>query len=142
MKGFVVVVSVSHSQFYKLKNVKFNVQYFQENAMDCMHNGNKPSSYRAKKRSVKIHMRKEYSNTVQSSITYISKEAATDIRVILIASYCFKSPETPTKSFCQISPFMRGIASQRLTIVVGLWKSCNQVWNNILLAQLRRSLLQ
>ena len=146
-KGFMVVAGYCARGKLKIhrvgKNVKVNAVYFQEKVMDPIFDQDIPRLYGDDSSKVWIHMDKASSHTARSSLRYYSRKSnETGLHVIPFSDIPVKSPDASPMDFCAFGLLKQGLASKRPTTVEGLWKACQQVWDNIPLPVLQRSLLQ
>ena len=124
-------------------NAKINSAYFQGNVMEPINREDIPSLYGSEALQVWIHVNKASSHTSRSSRSwYTQMEVETQIHVISFTFIPVKSPDASPMDFCGFGLLKRGISTRRPTTLEGLWKVCKEVWQEIPLTILRRSLLQ
>ena len=102
-----------------------------------------PQLYGNDVHKVWIHMDQASSHTARSSLAWYTRMAdVTKIRVIPFSSMPVKSPDASPMDYCGFGLLKQGISKRRPTTVEGLWKLCQEVWQDIPLVFLRKSQLQ
>lgn len=146
-KGFMVVAgycAMGQLTIHRVSSkAKINAQYFQTNVLEPIYNSDIPRLYGNQASKVLIHMDKASSHTARSSVAYYERKfEETGIKVIPFSHVPVKSPDCSPMDFCGFGLLKRGLSSRRPTTVEGLWKVCQEVWYDIPLVTLRKSLMQ
>jgi hypothetical protein len=146
-RGFMVVAGYSYNGKLPIRriepNAKINAAYYQEKVLEPMYRVDIPSLYGSDTRKVGIHQDKASSHTARSTVAYMDRLAAeTGIRAIPFHEIPVKSPDASPMDFCGFGLLKRAIGNRRPRTLDGLWKVCQEEWERIDLAVLRRSLMQ
>lgn len=145
-RGFMIVAGICNNGRLVLRKVdqktKINSNIYQTLVLDPIFRQDIPSLYGNETDKVWFHCDKAPSHTSRSTAIFLSNLCdETKINVIPFKSIPVKSPDASPMDFCVFGLLKRALGKRRPSTVDGLWKICQEEWNNLDPIALQRGLL-
>ena len=141
-----IVVGYSHRGKLNIRRVnpkiKINSKVYQEDILEPIYTKDIPNIYGNDKNKVFVHMDKASSHTSKSTVNYLKmKQIETGISFIPFSDIPTKSPDLSPMDFCGFGLLKQALRTRKPTTLDGLWKTCQQCWQEIPMDTLQKSLL-